>query len=176
MAPFVGVLLGALTLAPAPAVCAQAPATNPPTRADTQQQQRAPSADDLARMIALLQQRVDQQDQQIAELKRQLALATATVGQLVPTSPPPAAPQTVQTQEERRTSRVPELPPDIVSAGEFPGSIKIPGTDAALKVGGLVRVNWVSTNNALTVEDRFVTSAIAVAGTAEADRGARVDV
>jgi hypothetical protein len=63
-----------------------------------------------------------------------------------------------------------------VSAGDFPGSFKIPGTDAALRIGGLVRVNWVSTNDALLVDDRFATSAIPVEGTAEAARGARVNV
>jgi hypothetical protein len=39
-----------------------------------------------------------------------------------------------------------------------------------------VRVNWVSTYDALLVDDRFQTSAIPVAGTAEASRGGRVNV
>jgi hypothetical protein len=68
------------------------------------------------------------------------------------------------------------MPRDAVSVGDFPGSFRIPGTDGALKIGGLVRVNWVSTDNGLLVEDRFVTSAIPVGGTDNANIGSRVDV
>src|SRR6185436_19387032 len=52
----------------------------------------------------------------------------------------------------------------------------IPGSDAALKIGGLVRVNWVSTYDAMLVDDRFQASAIPMPGTPEADRGGRVNV
>jgi hypothetical protein len=45
-----------------------------------------------------------------------------------------------------------------------------------LRIGGLVRVNWVSTYDALLVDDRFQTSAIPVAGSPEASRGGRVNV
>jgi len=37
---------------------------------------------------------------------------------------------------------VPELPPNVVSAGDFPGSIRIPGTDAALKLGARIENSW----------------------------------
>jgi hypothetical protein len=77
---------------------------------------------------------------------------------------------------EQSPGRVPELPPDLVSAGEFPGSFAIPGSDAALKIGGLVRVNWVSTYDAMLVDDRFQASAIPMPGTPDADRGGRVNV
>ena len=77
---------------------------------------------------------------------------------------------------EQSPSRVPELPPDLVSSGEFPGSFAIPGSDAALKIGGLVRVNWVSTYDAMLVDDRFQASAIPMPGTPDADRGGRVNV
>ena len=49
-------------------------------------------------------------------------------------------------QLEQRLARVeaeslwvPELGPDVVSAGDFPGSIRIPRTDTAIKFGGRVR-------------------------------------
>ena len=64
----------------------------------------------------------------------------------------------------------------MVTAEEFPGAFKLPGSDAALRIGGLVRVNWVSTYDALLVDDRFQTSAIPVAGSPEASRGGRVNV
>src|SRR5262249_44053960 len=40
---------------------------------------------------------------------------------------------------EAATQKSPELPPDIVSAGDFPGSIRIPGSDAAIKFGARIR-------------------------------------
>lgn len=62
---------------------------------------------------------------------------------------------------------------DVVSVGEFPGSFRIPGTDAALKVGGQVRVTAVFSLDAIGTDDRFVTSSIPVEGTEAAGKGAR---
>ena len=78
--------------------------------------------------------------------------------------------------ESRSAQRNAELPPDQIAASEFPGAFAIPNSDAALKFGGLVRVNWVSTLNALEVDDRFITSAIPVEGTEGAAKGSRVNV
>ncbi len=57
--------------------------------------------------------------------------------------------------------RVPEMT-DVVAAGEFPGSMRIPGTDAAMKIGGQARITAVHTLAALGTDDRFVTSSIPV--------------
>jgi hypothetical protein len=133
---------------------------------------------ELRRTIAVLQQTVDQQGQQIAELYRALeqpAPATPAVFPALTVYPASASAQS--SREDQPGQRTPELPPDVVTAGDFPGSFTIPGSDAALKIGGLVRVNWVSTNNALIgVDDRFVTSAIPVEGVTGGAGGARVDV
>src|SRR5206468_10844820 len=56
----------------------------------------------------------------------------------------------------------PELPPDVVSAGDFPGSIRVPGTDAAIKFGGRIRTAAVLTLNPLGTDDRFLTNSIPV--------------
>ncbi len=74
---------------------------------------------------------------------------------------------------EKSTDEVPELPPDVVSAGDFPGSIRIPGTDAAIKFGGRIRTAAVFTLGPLGSEDRFLTNSIPVEGTPEAGKGAR---
>ena len=50
----------------------------------------------------------------------------------------------------------------VVSAGDFPGSIRIPGTESAFKLGGQARLVAVHTLSALGTEDRFVTSSIPV--------------
>jgi outer membrane DcaP-like protein len=64
--------------------------------------------------------------------------------------------------------KVPELPPNVVSAGDFPGSIRIPGTDAAVKFGGRIRAASVFTLSPLGSDDRFLTNSIPVEATDEA--------
>jgi hypothetical protein len=63
---------------------------------------------------------------------------------------------------EASSKKSPELPPDIVSAGDFPGSIRIPGTDAAVKFGGRIRTAVVLTLDPLGTDDRFLTNSIPV--------------
>ena len=54
-----------------------------------------------------------------------------------------------------------------MAAGDFPGSICIPGTEVGLKIAGLVRTTGVATLGPLGTEDRFVTSSIPVEGSQE---------
>ena len=56
----------------------------------------------------------------------------------------------------------PDLPTEVVTAGDFPGSIRIPGTESAIKLGGQARMVAVHTLDALGTEDRFITSSIPV--------------
>lgn len=63
---------------------------------------------------------------------------------------------------EEATQKSPELPPDVVSAGDFPGSIRIPGTDAAIKFGARIRTAVVLTLDPLGTDDRFLTASIPV--------------
>lgn len=67
-----------------------------------------------------------------------------------------------------------EIPPEVVSAGEFPGSIKVPGSEVAIKIGGRVKFSMVYNLQALGVDDRFLTSAIPIRGTEAAGEGARL--
>ncbi|HEX4822693.1 MAG TPA: DcaP family trimeric outer membrane transporter [Candidatus Polarisedimenticolaceae bacterium] len=62
--------------------------------------------------------------------------------------------------------------PELVAAGDFPGSIRIPGTDAAIKFGGRIRTAGVFTLQALGSDDRFLTNSIPVE-TTEAGEGSR---
>ena len=129
---------------------------------------------DLLRRIEALQKAIEQQSRELDELRR--LLADAPAAPTPPAAPMPQPEASTSVAESRAAQRTAELPPENIAASEFPGSFPIPNSGAALKIGGLVRVNWVSTNNALLVEDRFVTSAIPVEGTAEADKGGRVEV
>lgn len=74
---------------------------------------------------------------------------------------------------EDASKRKPDLPPEVVSAGDFPGSIRIPGAPAAIKFGGSVWVSAVSTFDALGSDDRFLTYTIPVAGDPGAEKGPR---
>jgi hypothetical protein len=74
---------------------------------------------------------------------------------------------------EESVQRIRDLPSDVVSAGDFPGSMRVPGTDVAMKVAGLVRATAVNTFGPLGTEDRFVTSSIPVAGSPEAGKEPR---
>jgi outer membrane DcaP-like protein len=79
-------------------------------------------------------------------------------------------------QVEAAAKKSPELPPDIVSAGDFPGSIRIPGTDAAVKFGGRVRTAAVFTLDPLGTDDRFLTNSIPVGATAVSGEEKRTNI
>jgi hypothetical protein len=74
---------------------------------------------------------------------------------------------------EETTGKLPEAD-TLVSAGAFPGSFRIPGTDAALKIGGQVRVTLVESFDPIGMSDRFITSSIPVEGTEVAGGGSRL--
>jgi DcaP outer membrane protein len=137
----------------------------------------------LVRTIDAQQKLLEEQGRQLEQLRREMAELRALVPPAqgaglpaVQTQPPtPLTPAVQPPPIERPPERRPELPPDVVSAGDFPGSFKIPGSDAALKIGGMVRVNWVSTFDPLSVQDRFETWAIPV-GSSSVAEGGSVDV
>jgi hypothetical protein len=142
----------------------------------------------LVRTIESQQQLLEEQGRLLEQLRREMAELRALVppvpntgatGVQPPAPPPAPAPIAAGGQPppiEQIPERRPELPPDVVSAGDFPGSFKIPGSDAALKIGGMVRATWVSTFDPLNVQDRFETSAIPVGGGTAASDGGSVDV
>ena len=77
---------------------------------------------------------------------------------------------------EEATKKAPELPQDIVSAGDFPGSIRIPGSDAAIKFGGRVRTAVVLTLDPLGTDDRFLTNSIPVGDVASSGEDKRTNI
>ena len=137
----------------------------------------------LVKTIELQQQLLEEQGRQIELLRREIAETRTFAGPAPPavglpaqSNPPQQAAGIEPPLADQEKPRVPELPADEVTVADFPGAFSIPGTNAALRISGLVRVNWVSSYDALLVDDRFQTSAIPVAGSPEASRGGRVNI
>ena len=136
------------------------------------------SLDELRRLLdqqrALIEAqsaRLDVQDREIAVLRRQIGevdTVARQAGRAVAELTPPMNAVTAAAIEQRiaaiehSVERAPELPAAVVSAGDFPGSIHVPGTDAAIKIGGQARMTLVHTLAPLGVDDRFITSSIPV--------------
>jgi hypothetical protein len=77
-----------------------------------------------------------------------------------------------QQETEKTVQKTPELEVKDISE-EFPRAFKIPGTDAAMRIGGQVRTILVHSFGAIGTDDRFVTSSIPVEGSEEAEKGPR---
>ncbi len=77
---------------------------------------------------------------------------------------------------EESTHRAPEVAPDKLTSAEFPGSIPIPGSDAAVKIGGQARFIYAYNFAALGSEGRFIAATIPIAGTEAAGKGPRTAV
>ena len=128
---------------------------------------------DVLRRIEALERTIEQQSRELEELRRLVAQSPTPPSESAPQIP---APETTTASQIRTAERIAELPPDQLAATEFPGSFPIPGGDAALKIGGLVRVNWVSSGEGLLVDDRFITSSIQIEDPDQEREGSRVTV
>jgi hypothetical protein len=150
-----------------------------------------PTVQELLRLIDTQQKLIEEQGRRLDALQRQIddlgAHPLASRNLLPPTSldgaPGVAAgaagaagqPKRAGGDDSDQRGEWPEKPRDLVSVGDFPGSFKIPGSDAAFKLGGMVRVNWVTTLDPLLVDDKFITADIPV-DDPTAPAGGSVDV
>ena len=144
---------------------------------------QAPSVAELAKLVADQGKALEAQKREIEELRKRLDETTQLslsahnrLEELAKAAPAPTVSAAVEerlAEIEASVQQIPDVPEDVVSAGEFPGSVRIPGTDVAMKVAGLVRTTGVATLGALGTEDRFVTSSIPVAGSQEAGKEPR---
>ncbi|MGH9460444.1 MAG: DcaP family trimeric outer membrane transporter [Vicinamibacteria bacterium] len=143
-----------------------------------------PTVEELSQLLLQQKEIIDAQIQELEALRKRLsdieALALSSHNRLQELEQRPAEPSVGEAVErrlaeiEQQVQRIPEAPAEVVDAGEFPGSIPIPGTDAAVKVGGQVRLTLVKTLGPLGVDDKFVTSLIPVEGSQEAGKGSRL--
>jgi hypothetical protein len=143
----------------------------------------APSVSELAKLVADQGRALEAQRREIDALRNELEETTKLslsahnrLEELAKAAPAPTVSAAVEerlAKIEESVQQIPDVPKDVVSAGDFPGSIRIPGTDVGLRIGGLVRTTGVATLGALGTEDRFVTSSIPVAGSQEAGKQSR---
>jgi len=130
---------------------------------------------EIERQQALIEEqkkRIEAQQGDIDALKKQLADMEQTLlsmkrrlDELEAAASPPGSKKPGPTAAEQAAAEnpsTPDIPPDVVSAGDFPGSIRIPGSDAAVKFGALIRTAFVFTLRPLGSDDRFLTYSIPV--------------
>ena len=124
--------------------------------------------DAQTRLIEELTKRLDETSKTVAESQRRIAELEQNASA--------SAPQVQERLKEIEQSiRVlPELAAkELKETTEFPGSFKIPGSEASIRFGGQVRTLLVRNIGALGTEDRFVTSSIPIEGTPEAGKPSR---
>ena len=122
---------------------------------------------ELRQLMAEQRAALDRQARVIEEQGRTLAALQRQVEGPKPSAETPAVAEAQTRVSEGPVSRTaaeptPDLPTEVVTAGDFPGSIRIPGTESAIKLGGQARMVAVHTLDALGTEDRFITSSIPV--------------
>jgi hypothetical protein len=120
----------------------------------------------LQEKLRALQAQLEKAEERAQQDRQRLELVEQQIPQVA------AANERIKKLEET-TRKLPEAA-DVVSAGDFPGSLRIPGTNAALKIGGRVQVTLVDSFAAIGSGDRFVTSSIPVAGTSNPTEEARL--
>jgi outer membrane DcaP-like protein len=110
-------------------------------------------------------QAIEEQKAKLAEMEQRLAAMNQQLEELQKAIPGMVQQKALEERLKRieeEAAKVPELPPDVVAAGDFPGSIRIPGTDTAIKFGGRIRTAGVFTLDSLGSDDRFLTNSIPV--------------
>jgi uncharacterized coiled-coil protein SlyX len=137
----------------------------------------------LRAAIAAQQQQLEALMRELELLGQQLARMQQAPAQVAketaPPSPtPPPSPAPTQPQEDQGLLKpdVPDEPPEGTSVENFPGSFHIPGTRAAIKVGGLIWVSLIETLDPLGSSNQFLTYSIPVGEAIVPGQGKRLSI
>lgn len=127
-------------------------------------EEQAGKNEELKKQLDQMQQALDALNKRLQEVESQQAGA-ATASE-------------IEARLEKIEGSLQEKPEllDVVSAGNFPGSFKIPGTDAAMKISGLVWTNLVQTFSPLGSDSQFLTWSIPAKGMETAGQGERLSL
>jgi hypothetical protein len=108
-------------------------------------------------------QTIEDQSKAISGMKTQIdQLTMSTTGEAPGLSDDEIALQDRLKKVEEELAKPPDTPENVLTAGDFSGSIKIPGTGMASKFGGFVRLGTVYSVDPIGSSDRFVTGLIPV--------------
>lgn len=130
-----------------------------------QQQTIESQAEQLANQQTLIETQVKALKELSTKLDQIAQSQAVATGQDIepPSEEEIALRERIASQEKSETDAAkPELPANVLTAGEFQGSIRIPGTNMAGKVGGNVRLGVVGNFDPLGSNDRFIVGTIPV--------------
>jgi uncharacterized coiled-coil protein SlyX len=121
------------------------------------------------KQIEAQQQTINDQNKALKSLSTRLDEVAQNQAQAVGADIAPPTGDQVSVRErlaalEKEAADEPEAPANVLTAGEFPGSIRIPGTNMAGKVGGFVRLGVVNSFEPIGSDDRFIVGTIPVPG------------
>jgi len=138
-----------------------------------------PTLNELRQLIAEQQALSQRQSAQIDALSKEVSSLRLRLDQVASSAaaqPPLSAIEARVAAIEQSVALLPEMPQQVVTAGDFPGSIAVPGTGTNLKLGGQARFTAVHTLGPLGTDDRFIASSIPVDGqlAAEGERTAYI--
>jgi hypothetical protein len=126
---------------------------------------------DQKNQIEKQQKQIDRQQGQISSQTKLLEGMQTQLDQLAQEMGKEQAPsdEQVALQEglaslQEKLDAIPEDPVSAMGEEDFPGSIRVPGTNAAMKIGGFVKATFVKSLDPLQSTDRFVVGSIPVGG------------
>jgi hypothetical protein len=161
------------------------PETTGSEAADTASEPAASGAS-IAELRQLLQSQRKMIDQQDAQIQRQQSQITRQQEQLTAQTTllqgvqtrldqlaierdeePKLTPQEIELKEklenlQEKLAAIPEDPVEAMGEESFPGSLRIPGTNTAMKMGGFVKGTLVKSFDPLATTDRFIVGSIPV--------------
>ena len=155
------------------------------------------SIDDLQTMLTAQKKQLDAQANQINRQEQQIVqaqdftntqttalqslqrrldeLATAMDQEREPTQEEIAMKERLASLETQ-VSRIPEDPATKMGEEGFPGSLRVPGTNAAYRIGGYASFNYVSSFDPIESKDRFIVGSIPVEDQQAANVGANTSL
>ncbi|MGB5814666.1 MAG: DcaP family trimeric outer membrane transporter, partial [Thermoanaerobaculia bacterium] len=139
---------------------------------------------DQQKLLENQSQELDSQKQQLADQGKLLQSFQTRLDQLAQqpgaaAAAPPATKEQLALQErisklEKELQNPPDAPADVLRAGDFPGSIRIPGSNMSGKVGGFVRLGFVDSLDPIISDDRFIVGTIPVEEGDEGKQGTTI--
>ncbi len=146
--------------------------------------------DDLQKMLTAQANQIKKQEQQIVQAQdlinaqttalqslgtRLDELAIAMDQERVPTADEIAMKERLASLETQ-VSAIPEDPATKMGEEGFPGSLRVPGTNAAYRIGGYAAFNYVTSFDPIESKDRFIVGSIPVEDQQAANVGANTSL